>query len=140
MKNFKYFIPAFIWMIVIFIESSMTGDSSSNQSNIIVQFVYSILSIPLKYQNLISFIIRKCAHITEYTILTLLLFYGLYKNDYHYLFLSFVISFIYACGDEIHQLFVNGRAGQIQDIFIDSIGIIIAGLIIYFIKKYQLKS
>lgn len=140
MKNFKYFIPAFIWMIVIFIESSMTGHSSSHQSNVIVQFVYSILSIPLKYQDLISFIIRKCAHISEYTILTLLLFYGLYKNDYPYLYLSFFISFIYACSDETHQLFVSGRAGQIQDVFIDTIGIIIASIIIYLLKKYKLKS
>lgn len=139
MKNFKYFIPAFIWMAIIFIESSMTSDLSSGQSNIIVKFIYSIFSVPLTYQETISFIVRKCAHISEYIVLTLLLFYGLYKNDFTSLSLSCFISFIYACSDETHQLFVGGRAGQIQDVLIDSIGIIIACIIIYFLKKYKLR-
>lgn len=137
MKKIIYFIPAFIWMIVIFLESSMTGTLSSNQSNVIVDFVYSVLSIPLKYQDTVSFIVRKCAHISEFTILTLLLFYGLHKNNYHFKF-AFLIAFLYACLDEFHQLFIDGRAGQIQDVLIDSIGILIAMIIIYFIKKYKL--
>ena len=32
---------------------------------------------------------------------------------------------LYACTDEIHQLFVPGRSGMIRDVFIDSIGGII---------------
>lgn len=138
MKNFKYFIPALIWMLFIFIESSMTGELSSGQSNILVDCIYSLFSIPLEYQDTISFIVRKCAHISEYIILTLLLFYGLHKNDFSSLYLTVSISFIYACSDEIHQLFIAGRAGQIQDVFIDTIGIIIASIIIYFLKKYKL--
>ena len=43
----------------------------------------------------------------------------------------------YATIDEIHQLFVQGRAGQIIDVFIDSIGILLGiciGMLIYKIK------
>ena len=71
MKKIKYFLPALIWMIFIFIESAMPGDVSSHQSHFIVDFIYSLLSIPSHYQNMISFIVRKCAHMSEYFILTL---------------------------------------------------------------------
>ncbi|MBQ4604930.1 MAG: VanZ family protein, partial [Clostridia bacterium] len=37
-------------------------------------------------------------------------------------FLAVVISSVYAVTDEVHQLFVEGRACQITDIIIDSIG------------------
>lgn len=137
MKSFKYFIPAIIWMLIIFLESAMTGEVSSGQSHFIVDLLFSIFSIPLQYHDFISFLIRKCAHITEYAILTFLLFYGLHKNDYSYLILPAILAFIYSCGDEIHQLSVNGRAGQFQDVIIDSIGIIISIIILYFLRKFK---
>lgn len=37
---------------------------------------------------------------------------------------------IYACTDEIHQLFVPGRSGQFRDVMIDSLGAFIGILIL----------
>lgn len=139
MKKIKHFIPAVIWMIFIFFESSLVADASSSQSNIIVQYIYSLLSLPAAYQELLSFLVRKCAHISEYMILTFLLYYGFYKNKVHSLSFPFIIALLYACSDEIHQLFVPGRAGMIQDILIDLIGVIIALIIVHFIKQRKLK-
>ena len=135
MKKIKYFLPALIWMIFIFIESAMPGDVSSHQSHFIVDFIYSLLSIPSHYQNMISFIVRKCAHMSEYFILTLFLYNGCVKNEIYHLSIPCFIAFLYACSDEFHQLFISGRAGQIKDIGIDSIGIIIALLCIFFYQK-----
>lgn len=137
MKKTKYFLPALAWMIFIFIESAMPGDMSSHQSNFIVDFIYSLLSLPSHYQNIISFTVRKCAHMSEYFILTLFLYYGCMKNTIHRLSIPCTIAFLYACSDEFHQLFISGRAGQIKDIGIDSIGIIIALLFIIFYQKKE---
>ena len=47
---------------------------------------------------------------------------------------SFIFCFLYACSDEVHQLYVPGRSGNIKDVFIDSIGISFA-LVVYYFKK-----
>ena len=47
-----------------------------------------------------------------------------------YLF-SIVLSFIYACFDEFHQLYVVGRTGQFIDIGIDMIGVLFGVLVVY---------
>lgn len=39
-----------------------------------------------------------------------------------------LFAIIYACSDEIHQLFVPGRHCTIKDVFIDTTGIIIASV------------
>ena len=51
------------------------------------------------------------------------------------IYLAYIFSILYACLDEIHQLFVSGRSGQIMDVFIDSMGIIIGILLVKFVKK-----
>lgn len=73
----------------------------------------------------------------EYAILFLLIYYGLHKTiKYQYkLLISLIISILYACCDEFHQLFIPGRSGQFKDVIIDTIGIIIMLLIIYLWKK-----
>lgn len=73
----------------------------------------------------LSFPVRKCAHMTEYTILygTLLLAVGGWKQDRRRcLRTAFVLTVLYACTDEFHQLFVPGRAGRVTDVLIDSLG------------------
>lgn len=139
MKKIKYFIPAIIWMIFIFFESSMVAETSASQSNGIVHSICTLLSLPATYQETLSFIVRKCAHISEYTFLTLLLYYGFSKNNVYALSFPFTIALLYACSDEIHQLFVPGRAGMIQDVLIDTIGMIIALIIIHFVKQRKIK-
>ncbi|MBQ2251230.1 MAG: VanZ family protein, partial [Lachnospiraceae bacterium] len=37
--------------------------------------------------------------------------------------LAFVMTALYAATDEIHQLFVPGRAGRVTDVLIDCIGV-----------------
>ena len=114
MKKLKYFIPALIWMIFIFIMSHTNGNDSSNQSNFIAE------------------IIRKAAHMSEYAILLLLLYYALSNViSKHTLSLSLLVTFIYACSDEFHQLFIPGRSGQFKDVLIDTSGALIMLMIIF---------
>ena len=53
---------------------------------------------------------------------------------------SFIFTFLYACTDEFHQLFIAGRAGQFRDVCIDSTGALIMILIIYIINKRKTKK
>lgn len=82
--------------------------------------------------NTLRFIVRKCAHIGEYFILGILV-YNMFK--YHdvknIVIISILICIIYACTDEIHQLFISDRTGKLIDVFIDSLGSILG---IYSIK------
>ncbi len=70
-------------------------------------------------------IVRKGAHFLIYAVLGGLVFLLIrqYRPGFLYpLANSTVISMIYACSDEIHQIFVPGRAGRISDVFLDTSG------------------
>lgn len=120
MKNKLNIILVLIWMLLIFLMSSYNANMSSEQSGVIVNFIANILNI--NNLELLSLIIRKLAHYTEYLILGLLVVNLL--KDYHnkYLLISFIICILYATSDEIHQLFVPGRSCQFLDILIDTLG------------------
>ena len=118
-----------LWMFLIFLMSSFDATESANQSNFIVNIITDIFKI--ENIELLSFIIRKLAHFTEYLILGFLTINMLNKNDISKKYLiSILICIIYATSDEIHQIFVPGRACQIRDILIDSIGSI-TGVYLY---------
>ena len=67
-----------------------------------------------------DYVLRKCAHMTEYAILAVLLVRatGLYAS-------AFVLAVGYACTDEFHQTFVRGRHGSPIDVGIDAIGALV---------------
>jgi VanZ family protein len=69
---------------------------------------------------------------SEYAILLLLLYYALSNViSKHTLSLSLLVTFIYACSDEFHQLFIPGRSGQFKDVLIDTSGALIMLMIIF---------
>ena len=137
MKNKKFsLLLLIIWMILIFVMSSFNADISSNQSGIIVSFISKIFNI--NNIELLSLIIRKFAHFLEYFILGILML-NVIINYNKKIYLSYIFSILYACLDEVHQLFVNGRSGQITDVLIDSTGIIL-GILLYRIIRYKKKN
>lgn len=85
-----------------------------------------------------NYLFRKFAHASEYFVLTLLLIFALKNSNVKgikiFLF-SILICFIYACTDEYHQTFVNGRTGQFGDSLIDTLGGSIGCIVYYLINK-----
>ncbi len=78
--------------------------------------------------------VRKCAHATEYAILGSFLagtvIGSRHNNNRRIQFLlCLLIGAAYAATDELHQLFVPGRAGKFTDVLIDSGGVIIGLLV-----------
>ncbi|MFR3567539.1 MAG: VanZ family protein [Paraclostridium sordellii] len=81
-------------------------------------------------------LIRKSEHIFLYFMLAILI-YMVFKNINNrkaYLY-SITGCFIYACTDEIHQLFITGRSGEFKDVLVDTLGAIIGLLLVWMINK-----
>ena len=55
------------------------------------------------------------------------------------IFISFILSILYATTDEIHQFFVPGRNMSFSDVILDAIGIFIASTIYIITLKYDRK-
>ena len=120
-----------IWMIFIFIMSNTNGNDSSSQSNFFANIILQFINID---KETLTFLIRKLAHMSEYAILALFTYYALIKiafNKRIIFQITFLISFLYACSDEFHQLFISGRSGQFTDVLIDSTGCLIMLLFLY---------
>ena len=137
-KRFLYLIPVIIWMIFIFYMSGKTGQESSGQSGKISLFITDLLEkvrqdSPQEMQNLqdiLELVIRKAAHMTEYAILFLLSYLATVKismsqSRFHNRSIAVLISLLYACSDEMHQLLVPGRSGKMIDVGIDMAGVLI---------------
>lgn len=125
-----------LWMIFIFYMSSFKAVESDTQSGFIVNIISNIFNI--NNIDLITLIVRKSAHMIEYLILGILMLNCL--KDYsikNVLLVSIMLCILYSTCDEIHQLFIDGRSGEILDILIDSIGIVIGNLIY---KKFVIKG
>jgi len=135
MKNKINIFLVIIWMLIIFLFSSFNATESSDQSGVIVKFIANLFNI--NNIELLSLIIRKLAHFTEYLILGLLVINMMKDYHYSYLIISIIICIIYAISDEMHQLFVPGRSCQLTDILIDSLGSIMG---IYLYKRLFIKD
>lgn len=60
--------------------------------------------------------------------------------DLKRILISVLIGFLYACSDEIHQLFVNGRSGEFTDVIIDTMGVLNGSLIALLVIKVFIKG
>lgn len=113
-----------LWMAVIFVLSHQSASISSGQSSVFVEQLRHIA--PSVDQQLLTFLVRKGAHIFAYFVLGILTFNALWRVDlskfkFNYpLGLSIIVCALYATSDEFHQLFISGRSGEIRDIIIDS--------------------
>ena len=129
-----------IWMIFIFIMSNTNGNDSSSQSNFFANIILQFINID---KETLTFLIRKLAHMSEYAILALFTYYALIKiafNKRIIFQITFLISFLYACSNEFHQLFISGRSGQFTDVLIDSTGCLIMLLFLYLWQKKKNES
>lgn len=112
-------------MVAIFCFSHQPADKSQQLSD---NFAF-LLRLPFG-----SFIVRKGAHFIEFAGLCALICNALYLTfGFNRPIISFAATAVYAAADEIHQLFVEGRACRFFDWLVDCIGALTALLVIYFI-------
>ena len=144
-KNLSW-ILVITWMAVIFLLSAQPANDSASLSTGITDWIYDLLINVFPNLNIetLHLIIRKLAHFTIYLVLGVLLLNALSHNEQKQsanIVLALLVSSLYAISDEIHQVFVSGRAGQISDVLIDIIGSLIGiyGYVMFnkFIKKWK---
>lgn len=144
-----------LWIVEIFKLSAETGTESNARS----YSLYYYLNSYVNFEYINEAILRKLAHLFEFSILSVIAFFAvnttnkispkvayseskmkLIKSDNEmFILISLWISTLYAILDEYHQLFVDGRHGSIADVGFDLIGIIPTLLIIRVIFTIYLR-
>lgn len=121
-------------MAVIFCLSGQAASKSSSLSGSAVRIVIEhtqpgFRELPADQQSIIvanyQHLARKTAHVMAYTLLGILTMAALFQHSIkkgRRFAIAFAICALYACTDEIHQLFITGRSGQISDVCIDACG------------------
>jgi VanZ family protein len=124
-REIIYWILLVVWMIGIFVMSNQPANISDSQSGGVIKLLSSIgINMNSIFGQFANFIVRKCAHFLEYMTLACLAFnvLKLYFNARKVVVITIIFVFLYACSDEIHQLFIPGREGAIRDVIIDTFG------------------
>ena len=145
-KAFFYWMLVVVWMGVIFFFSSKTSGSSDQQSYSVIEIINQVFSnvglkIQLAAENW-NFVIRKLAHMSEYAVLSALLYMAFLSSvlsKKKVTVYSLLVCIIYAVTDEIHQIFIDGRTGKISDVGVDVIGGLI-GVTIMFLIRFAYKG
>lgn len=144
------FLPMCLMLFLIFGFSAQTGETSGSLSYRISCSLVELTGRLFRtdwgmteiaaYADSIHLLIRKAAHVTEYFILTFTVYLPVH---FHLAYLKHLgsaiwkrllftgaVTVVFAALDEFHQTFVDGRAGTPVDVCIDSIGIVMACMIL----------
>ena len=147
-KFIMYITITILIMAFIFFQSSLPADTSQEESDIIVRFLSRFTD---RDAEMLSFIVRKLAHFTEYTLLGLFIsltakehynkkcYHEEQHSEKHYhdehfhkgqflkriFIIPLICGVLYAASDEIHQRFVPGRSCELRDVLIDTCGVLL---------------
>ncbi len=146
MRSFiLYLLPILIWMVAIF---SASGDRASFQhsSRIIEPFLHWLFpNLSADVARGVVVVFRKCAHLTEYAILALLVWRARRKVFWHEdgawhwsaAGEALWVAVLYAATDEFHQTFIPSREGCLRDVFIDSSGAVAGLLVLWMLGRWR---
>ena len=145
MKKIIYILLLIAAMGTMHYFSTQDGQTSTNQSNAVIEVLDKVRDkVTLKDERLVkineiimgklkkykkSTIVRKAAHFSMYALIggiTMIVIYSFSKKIFLAASVSFILSVLYAVFDEKTQIAVDGRNGNIMDVFIDSSGALVA--------------
>ena len=126
-KNFLlYWLPALLWTAVVFIFSS--DAFSEKHTGSILEYVLPRIVGPIRRArfDLIQFLTRKSAHVTEYGILALMwlrAWRGAFAGwQLRWARQALAVCLAVAALDEFHQSFVPSRGSDVKDVALDAMG------------------
>lgn len=119
-------------MVAVFLFSNQSSSESSEISRGLLSRILEILPFEISHNFL-----RKAAHFSEYAALgAMCLSAAVIGMKTPPIQSALIISSVYAATDELHQIFIPGRACRFFDLFVDSSGAafgIAAALLVFFI-------
>lgn len=141
MKKTVSWILVGVWMIFIFVLSNMNSAASGSKSQNIVKKTVDVTTTVgsnvgvvkkpseekiEKISTDLNPIFRKFSHAFVYLILAILVANALNVSKVKKVFIfTILICILYAASDEIHQLYIPGRSGEVRDVMIDTFGALI---------------
>lgn len=135
MRSARYWLPAALWTGLVLYASSDTF-SAENTGGILQAIVAATLGTlsPRTFAAL-HFLVRKCAHLTEYGILSLLWLRAWRAGRggfvWNWGLAAVGIAVAVAIADEVHQSFVPSRSGEVRDILLDATGALLAQILVW---------
>lgn len=144
-----FLILTLLWMSVIFYMSAKNAEESTHMSHsvglkigdvFIPDFEQWNKEAQIAFAEKIEVPVRKGAHMAEFAALGLFLFGAVYssaRKKSAQAGVCILLGVLYAATDEFHQLFVPGRAGMIQDVLIDGIGVCVGVCAAYWIALWR---
>ncbi|MCD8218939.1 MAG: VanZ family protein [Ruminococcus sp.] len=123
------YIPAILWMIVIFCFSAQSAADSTTLSDFFTRLFFGEVLEKL------TVLVRKSAHVLEYLVLGVMIYLPTNRLLRRKISipLSIAVCACYAGTDEFHQLFIEGRACRGTDVLIDTLGAALGVLLCFFV-------
>ena len=141
-----------LWMAVIFYLSSQPAETSNGLSRGVTEMIIKSIDMiyPLDVEtstasdwiDRMNNIVREYAHAAVFLILALFVLGALRRSGmrgFRAFFAAFAFCVAYALTDEVHQIFVPGRAWELGDLARDLCGALL-GLVLYSIASFAFTS
>ena len=130
MKKITPWLPALLWMALIFAMSAAPGEVSGEQSGRLLELLIAVYGfffgdthLPPQALYTLETLLRKAAHMSEYAVLALLYAHALRQNGAKRpLRYALLLCVCYAATDELHQAFVPDRGPALFDVGVDTAG------------------
>ena len=131
----RYWLPAGLWICIIFLASTdpFSATNTAPWLETVLRTIAGHALAPEEFQR-VHFIVRKCAHLTEYGILGALLFRAIRGDrlqwNIRWSAMAVLIAAMVSSLDEWHQTFVPSRTGTVKDVILDTVGATLAQILI----------
>ena len=127
-RSFRWAAALVVWIAFVWGHSLIQGPQSSAESGLVVSLLApAFRAVGVTDADAMSFLVRKCAHFSEYAVLGVLA-HGLFRARLREkgeapLPRALLVALV-PVADECIQLHVPGRSGQPTDVLIDLCGLL----------------
>ena len=146
-KLLKAWLPSFIWLVLIAIEST-DWLSSANTSRILYPILHFLTGVGREQFAIWNFYIRKTGHVVGYFVLSWVMFNSWRASlpiqsaarwSLRWARISFLLSVMVAAMDEWHQTFIASRTGTWHDLVLDSAAALTAQVLVFFWIRFRIR-
>ncbi|MCL5096321.1 MAG: VanZ family protein [Candidatus Omnitrophica bacterium] len=144
-RFFLDWLPVILWMMFIFIGSTDVL-SSAHTSRFLVPFLRWLKpDISQAALAKAQFMVRKAGHISEYAILSILLWRAFPRpesslaSSWYWRGAAVVLPIValYAASDEVHQSFYRSRFASVWDVSLDTIGAAVGLALVWAVGRWR---
>ena len=150
LKNKKLILSwtaVLFWMFLILSFSSDTADVSDRKSGAILEKVEPVIEtveesihVELLDKSKLHFYVRKNAHMFNYFMLAVLIILALKAsgvNGHRRYLLAYIVATLFSMLDEYYQTHIPGRSGEVRDVFVDNVGVLVGLIAVVFLLKKE---